>query len=389
MSEDKRNRKSNAGEIAVRIMCFLLGVLLTLSGVLIKERFFNGIFGAGSEEPDRAQMAEVTEAPEPTAEPEETAEEEVEVDLHEVAAETLYKEFVETSQVTATEPVEPDDNGAYIIDDKESKINWNTEYPALAEEMSLEEHAARETSYDTTLTANAFDKKVIESSTIDFSGVKITIMGDSITAATNLSEEEQAQYNYPKLLADILGCEVVNLGIGGSVVSRNASNSPMVERWSEIPEDSDVIIIFGGTNDCLYMNKWDFGHIEYDLRMNSGTFCGDLDEMCSAIKWKYRDNTDKYVKFIYVNPMSTILNDGVYATDPGNMVEQNTFAQAINEIVPPYGFDVIDLYNSNFMNSHDWDVNHEFVTDGVHPNPAGYQILAEHLASQIIQRINQ
>ena len=124
--------------------------------------------------------------------------------------------------------------------------------------------------------------------------------------------------------------------------------------------------------------------------MNSETFCGDLDEMCSAMKWKYIEHTDDhYIKMIYINPMSTILNDGVYAIDPGNMVEQRTFAEAINEIVPPYGFDVIDLYNSNFLNSHDWDVNHEFVTDGVHPNPDGYEILAEHIASQIIQRINQ
>ncbi len=389
MSEENKRRKGNTGETAIRVLCFLLGVLLTISGVLIKERFLPGILDKDSEKVIESETAEDTDAPEPTAASEEVESEEVEVDLHEAAAETMYEEFVEATQVSVTESVEPDDNGVYIIDGKESKLNWNTEYPALAEEMTLEEHAARETSYDTTLTANAFDKKVIESSTVDFSGVKISIMGDSITAATNLSDEEQAQYSYPKLLSYILGCEVVNLGIGGSVVSRNASNSPMVERWSDIPEDSDVIIIFGGTNDCLYMNKWDFGHIEYDLRMNSGTFCGDLDEMCSAIDWKFKDNTDKYVKLIYVNPMSTILNDGVYATDPGNMVEQRSFAQAINEIVPPYGFDIIDLYNSNYMNSHDWDVNHEFVTDGVHPNPVGYQMLAEHLASQIIQRINQ
>ena len=86
--------------------------------------------------------------------------------------------------------------------------------------------------------------------------------------------------------------------------------------------------------------------------------------------------------------MCTILNDAVYATDPGNMMEQISFAQAINEIAPTYEMDVIDLYNSNFLNSHDPDVNREFITDGVHPNPDGYRIIAEHLASQIIQRIN-
>ncbi len=384
-NKEKKRTKRRTGEAIVRVVCFILGVLVTLSAVLIKDRYFARI--PVSEIEDRTIPVDTVVQPEPT---ESVEEEIVSVDTHEIEAENQYQEYVESIVTAADEVPEPEDDGTYIIDDKVSKLNWNTSFPLLSEEQTQEWHAARETSYDTTLTANAFDKKIIENSNIDFSDVKITILGDSITAATNLSEEDQAKYNYPKLLSDILGCEVVNLGIGGSVVSRCVSNSPMVDRWGEIPEDVDVIIIFGGTNDCLFMNKWNFGEVEYEHRMTSGTFCGDLDEMCSGIKYCFIEhNDDRYVKLFYINPMSTILNDGVYAIDPGNMVQQVTFANAINEIVPAYGFDVIDLYNSNYMNSHDPDVNHELVPDGVHPNAEGYQMLAEHLASQIIQRINQ
>ena len=35
-------KKSNSGEIIVRILCFALGVLLTVSAVLIRDRFFTG-----------------------------------------------------------------------------------------------------------------------------------------------------------------------------------------------------------------------------------------------------------------------------------------------------------------------------------------------------------
>ena len=59
------------------------------------------------------------------------------------------------------------------------------------------------------------------------------------------------------------------------------------------------------------------------------------------------------------------------------------------DILIPYGFEIIDLYNNNILNSHDKDVNEQFVPDGVHCNPEGYRILAEHIASQIIQRIEQ
>jgi len=41
------------------------------------------------------------------------------------------------------------------------------------------------------------------------------------------------------------------------------------------------------------------------------------------------------------------------------------------------------------LNSHDRDVNEQFIPDGIHGNEAGYRILAEHIASQIIQRIEQ
>lgn len=382
----KRNNNDRLRENIIRIMCFALGVLITVSATLIRERVIMdspGFQNKEIEEPVKEikQKEEVSE---------EESSESLDVEKYKIEAENLYQELISSAEEVSSEIIEPEDDGTYIIDGKTSKLNWNTSYPAIAEENTLEWHAARETSYDTTMRTNEFDKKVIENSTIDFSDVKISILGDSITAATNLDEEQQALYNYPRLLSEILGCDVVNLGIGGSVVSRCASNHPMVERWNEMPDDSDIIIIFGGTNDCLFENKWQFGHVEYDLRMNPETFCGDLDEMCSGLKWKFTDNTtDRYVKLIYINPMSTILNDGVYATDPGNMVEQRTFAEAINEIVPPYGFDVIDLYNQNFLNSHDPDINHNYVTDGVHPNPDGYEILAEHIASQIIQRINQ
>ncbi len=385
----RKEQSGNTRENAIRVMCFLLGVLLTIGGVLIKDRVVRNI-KADMEEIEESRISE-QESEEESAEEEEATEEEKKLTLDMIAleAESKFEEMKASKEESTSEVIEPEDDGTYMIDGKPSKLNWDTSFPALAEEHDLDWHAARKTSYEETMAANALDKKIIEDCDIDFSNVKITILGDSITAGNNMSEEDQEKYNYPKQLADILGCEVVNMGIGGSVVSRNASNYPMVERWQDMDNDSDIVIIFGGTNDCLYMDKWMFGNVEYDLRMNKGTFCGDLDEMVSGCKWKFHDEIDDhYVKMIYVNPMCTILNDAVYAMDPGNMVEQRTFAAAINEIVPPYEFDVIDLYNQNFLNSHDPQVNTEYITDGVHPNPEGYRILAEHLASEIIQRIN-
>ena len=52
--------------------------------------------------------------------------------------------------------------------------------------------------------------------------MKIACLGDSITAAANLEEEEgYEQYAYPARMQALLGAqEVYNLGIGGSSTGR-------------------------------------------------------------------------------------------------------------------------------------------------------------------------
>lgn len=375
-------------EIIIRVGYTLLGALFTLCIVLIRDEYFSKEVLETEE-----IITTVEEIPIETdsgLDFEAEAEEKL-AQLQAEAEQHKQELLLQEGSVSENELAEAAEKSTVSANSIEAaKVKWIKDYPVINSTMTLEEKQAERSSYEETLAVNAFDKKVIENSNVDFSDVKITILGDSITAATNLDENEQAKYAYPVILQELLGCkEVVNLGIGGSSVSRVGAYA-MVDRWSDIPRDTDILIIFGGSNDCLFENKWDFGFIEYDKRMNKETFCGDLDEMVSRIKYSLREhNEDSYIKFIYVNPPSTILNDGVYAMDPGNMVHQSTFAEAINTIVPPYGFEVIDLYNNNILNSHDLDVNQQFVPDGIHMSPAGYRILAEHIASQIIQRIEQ
>ena len=45
---------------------------------------------------------------------------------------------------------------------------------------------------------------------------------------------------------------------------------------------------------------------------------------------------------------------------------------------------MIDLYNSNILDSHDAAVIYNYMPDGVHCNAEGYQILARHIAAQLV-----
>ena len=406
--------KRRTRENIIRLMCFLLGILLTLSGVLIKERVIAPRLDERNEEitediveeEDEEKEEIIAEEPTPVKNRFESSEELLENELTigdshvELAELEQYQEEAEVKlQELKEQPVlEPGDDVSYSatlicnLDGKPSKINWKPFYTAAAKTYtySLAQKEQERSSYEETLAINAFDKMVIEDNTVNFNGVKITVMGDSLSAAANLNDEDAKQYNWPKILGEILGCDVSNQSVGGSSVSSCATTDPMVKRWGSIPDDSDIIIVFGGTNDCLFETRDQCGILEYDYRMHEDTICGDLDRLLSGMKWTYHEHTDDhYVRMIYVNPPSTILNDGVVAVDPNRYVPQSEFATAINEMAPNYGFDVIDLYNTNFLNSHDYMINSEFMLDGVHGNIAAYQILAEHIASEIIQMVQQ
>lgn len=372
-------------EWIIRLMCVLLGVVLTIGTLGIRDIVLNE-FKVEQKEKEPELVVSV-EKPKPTPK------EEV-VQDYELEADVKYQDMVDKQEAEkAVEPtVEPEEEIEYPANSIEAApVKWKRDYPAINSDTTLEDKECVRSSYDETMAVNAFDKKIIENSTIDFSDVKISIIGDSITAGNNLDESEREEGNWPAQLQKILGCkEVVNLGIGGSTVSRVVDHYPMCDRWYEINQDSDIIIVMGGSNDMLFENKWQFGELEYERRMTSGTFCGDYDEMLSRMKWTYTDHNDvNYCKLLCINPPSTILNDAVYALDTGNMVHQRSFAEAINTIAPAYGFEVIDMYNNNILNSHDPDVNAQFVYDGIHCNVEGYRIIAEHVASQIIQRIDQ
>ena len=51
-------KKSNSGEIIVRILCFALGVLLTVSAVLIRDRFFTGAKNSVESEVTNTEVTE-------------------------------------------------------------------------------------------------------------------------------------------------------------------------------------------------------------------------------------------------------------------------------------------------------------------------------------------
>ena len=242
---------------------------------------------------------------------------------------------------------------------------------------TLRERRLEQSSYMETVEWNEADQAVIGQSTLDFSDKKIACLGDSITQAANLENmEDYQQYSYPAKLAEVLGAkEVVNLGIGGSSIGRYWQDA-FVERYMDIPEDTDLILVMGGTNDGFCLHKENVGNFE---ERAPRTLIGDLDELMRGLKENYPD-----AEVVFITPLPNVLHDILRKERP-ELMSQRVIVDSMIVLAKEYEFDVIDLYDSNLLDSHDAAVISNYMPDGVHCNPDGYQILAEHIAADVIR----
>lgn len=244
-------------------------------------------------------------------------------------------------------------------------------------DLTLEARRNIRSSHEETEQVNAKDKEIISNRSINFSDMKIACLGDSITSGSNMDNlDNYQQYSYPSVLKNILNAkEVYNLGIGGSSYGRYWDKA-FVDRYKEIPQDANIILVMGGTNDGFAASQKEMGSLS---EKKPRTFYGDVDELMRGLKENYPS-----AKIIFATPLPNVLHDYL-RNQRDYLLPQSAFAQAIKELAAQYDIDVIDLYNSNILDTHDAQIISSYMPDGVHGNPAGYQVLAEHMASQIIR----
>ncbi len=252
------------------------------------------------------------------------------------------------------------------------------DYPytfTIQESILTNEERAVMASKEITDRENAYDREILAKQPYDFSEVTIACLGDSITEGVNGATGHADGLTYPEVIKEVLHAkEVYNLGVGGSTIGDYWA-AAMVNRYMEIPKDTNIIIVYGGINDVFSGTDETIGSLN---TLSEDTFCGDLDTLLEGLRIHYPTSW-----LILVTPMDTVTIEEVRSLNP-DMEPIETYVNAMISLAEKYDVDVIDLFHSNFMNSYDSEVFNSYVP-GCHPTDEGYRILGEHIAKEVIR----
>lgn len=207
---------------------------------------------------------------------------------------------------------------------------------------------------------------------MELKNLKINFLGDSITAGHGASDIKTK--GYVGLIASKTGAVCRNYGIGGTTIAPITMDVPddiwkqdFCKRADGMDPDADCVIIFGGTND--------FGHGDGNFGKlgdkDKVSFYGCLDYLFKSIIEKYPNS-----KIGIITPLHREGENGK-SNHWDRSVGLYDIVNAIREVAEYYSLPVLDLFKESGLQPKVPAIKEKYMPDGLHPNDAGYEILAE------------
>lgn len=205
-------------------------------------------------------------------------------------------------------------------------------------------------------------------------GKKVVFLGDSITEGTGTSCEAARFSCRLEKNADL--ASIKNYGIGGTRIARQQKIDPQhviwdtssfVERFHQMDDDADIVIVFGGTND------FDHGDASFgtDDDRTMDTYCGALHYLMQGLIEKYPMST-----ICFLTPLHR-RGENVPKAPDNRMFKD--YVDQIKKTAAQYSLPVLDLYANAGIQPAIQAQKELFIPDGLHPNDLGNQRIAERL----------
>ena len=208
----------------------------------------------------------------------------------------------------------------------------------------------------------------------------VTFVGDSITAGSGTDK------TYQEYIAEkIPFASVTEMGVAGSCISSTSDygskNQPLSERYMNIPE-SDLIVIFMGTND--YGHETPLGTIDDKTDVS---FYGALNVVIEGLRTLYPDSQIVFVTPLHRYGFGTSSITGEKFTydylPNGRGHTLADYVHAMVEVCEAYNVPIIDLYSTCDINPAVAAARNAYMPDGLHPNAAGHEKIAEIMLSRL------
>lgn len=212
-------------------------------------------------------------------------------------------------------------------------------------------------------------------------GSVISFLGDSITQGVGVTDQTK---RFDSLLNSVYGAETYNFGISGTRLAHqhHASENPRFDlcfcgRAYDLPKDSDIIVVYGGTND--------YGHGDASFG-NKGdrtpeTYIGAVDFLMKTLKTEYPN-----AKVVFMTPARRLDDEQPTETRVMQTGEKRVLKEFVDVIVEAgkeNGVYVFDMYRDLGLDPNDADIMEKYAPDGLHFNEAGHAVIAEKLTAFI------
>lgn len=236
-------------------------------------------------------------------------------------------------------------------------------------------------SKDKTSKINQMDRQILANNAYDFSKKNIVFIGDSITEGIASAVDVKGNYISYVNYADshLHFNRVLNHGLGGRMFSDcGGEELSLAMNFGNVTNiDADIIVVFAGLNDylCTPESK-QFGDV-YD-KMSTGGYCGSVRSFMKQLK-QYYGNRDIF--FVTMYGVSAKVN--CTYSDIAGQPELNDYMDVQRKLADEFGFHVIELYNTGFMDCSDKESSEFYLRDGLHPKDNGNIALGEHIAAEL------
>lgn len=236
-------------------------------------------------------------------------------------------------------------------------------------------------SKDKTAKINQMDRQILANNAYDFSKENIVFIGDSITEGiTSAVDKNGNMISYVTYADSYLDFQrVLNHGKGGRLFTdyggKDLSLAMNFDKVTNI--DSDIIVVFAGVNDflCTPAGK-QFGDVNNDT--STAGYCGAVRYFMKQLAQYYSDREIFFVTMYNVSKKA----ECTY-TDVKVQPTLGDYMEVQRQLASEYGFHIIELYDTGFMDCTNKESADYYLRDGLHPKDNGNIVLGEHIAAEL------